>query len=649
MEPGQLSDPETRGAKKGEAWKGHQTTPSVKECLFDSMMEHLPIRIYFKDLQSRFIYGNRAYSELFNLVNFSEIQGHTDFDFFSEEHACAAFEDEQEIIRSGEAKLNMEEKETWPDGHVTWCSTSKAPLRDDQGRSIGTFGISQDITAQKKAEAALKESEYLFRESQRAAAIGSYKLDLAHGTWESSEVLDKIWGIGKDFDRTLQGWLALVHPEDRAMMDQYLRLDAVADGKPLSREYRIVRKCDCASRWVHIVGEVLSGGDNSVLFLIGTVQDITERKTAEQEKIILESKLQQSQRMEGLGLFAAGVAHNINNIMTIILGTASLGEQRASEASDQESYRTVGLACKRGRDVLKSLIQFGKPNLAKRVPFELNALIEEVVLLFKSTARDRVQVSTIYLNEPLWMQGDSSAINHALLNLFLNALEAMANGGTLTLRTALHETDWVEVSVEDKGIGMTPEVLAHVLEPFFTTKAVDKGTGLGLSMTYGVVNAHGGVLELFSQPGQGTTVKMRFPRIPAPVPSTPSSPLKASLGNMKIFLADDDAEVRSLMKLMIKAAGVDQVNTFSGGEKLLAGLRSGELPDLVILDQNMPGMDGVQALVQIRDLYPNLPVLIASGQSDIEEWDCFKRPLVGAISKPFSLEEIQTKLAQLLG
>jgi len=196
---------------------------------------------------------------------------------------------------------------------------------------------------------------------------------------------------------------------------------------------------------------------------------------------------------------------------------------------------------------------------------------------------------------------------------------------------------------------MTPEVLAHVLEPFFTTKAVDKGTGLGLSMTYGVVNAHGGVLELFSQPGQGTTVKMRFPRIPAPVPSTPSSPLKASLGNMKIFLADDDAEVRSLMKLMIKAAGVDQVNTFSGGEKLLAGLRSGELPDLVILDQNMPGMDGVQALVQIRDLYPNLPVLIASGQSDIEEWDCFKRPLVGAISKPFSLEEIQTKLAQLLG
>lgn len=203
----------------------------------------------------------------------------------------------------------------------------------------------------------------------------------------------------------------------------------------------------------------------------------------------------------------------------------------------------------------------------------------------------------------------------------------------------------MEVSVEDTGSGMAPEVLAHVLEPFYTTKAVGKGTGLGLSMTYGVVKAHGGTIDIASQPGTGTTVKLRFPRIPAPGQAEAASPAPV-LGSMKVYFVDDDEDVRFLMTRMLPKAGVGQLQTFSGGKEMLESLSPGDLPDLVILDQNMPGMDGVQTLARIRHRHPEMPVLISSGQPDIEQWDCFRLPRVGVISKPFNLEEIQAKLAQ---
>jgi CheY-like chemotaxis protein len=192
---------------------------------------------------------------------------------------------------------------------------------------------------------------------------------------------------------------------------------------------------------------------------------------------------------------------------------------------------------------------------------------------------------------------------------------------------------------------MNSEILAHVMEPFFTTKEAGKGTGLGLSMTYGVITAHGGTINIASQPNQGTTVNMRFPRIPAQVQSDPISAPAPCVELLNVFLVDDDEDVRYLMAQMLKEAGVRIVKTFSGGEEVLASLCSGELPDLIILDQNMPGMNGTQTFMRIRGLHPEMPILISSGQPDIEEWDCLKLPKMGVISKPFDLEEIQTKLA----
>jgi CheY-like chemotaxis protein len=329
------------------------------------------------------------------------------------------------------------------------------------------------------------------------------------------------------------------------------------------------------------------------------------------------------------------------------MGTASLHHQMATDPLAMNDFRIIDNACRHGRNVIKSLLQFAEPSLSSQAPLELRLVLKDARSLLENTTRNRVHIVALLSEEPLWIHGDASAVSHAVMNLCLNALDALPSGGTLTLRAGPAEPDGAEVSVQDNGAGMVPEVLAHALEPFFTTKEVGKGTGLGLSTAYGVVKAHGGTIELASEPGQGTTVRLWFPRIAAPAPGA-AVPAPA-LGTMSVLLVDDDEDVRFLMARMLKKAGMGQVKTVPGGEEALACLRAGERPDLVILDQNMPGMNGVQTMERIRSLDPELPILISSGQPDIEAWADFRQPRVSVISKPFTLEEIQARLAKFAG
>jgi|GEM_PF-1595318 len=361
-----------------------------------------------------------------------------------------------------------------------------------------------------------------------------------------------------------------------------------------------------------------------------------------------EEALRQAQKMVSLGNLSAGVAHNINNVLAVIMGTASLRENLAADPLDREAYKTIGKASFRGRDVVNSLIQFGNPTVPDQTSFQLNGLMHGVGAALGNATGNCVKVTECFTEAPLCVRGDSESLSHALMNLCLNSLDAMPDGGTLTLRTAALERNWAEVSVKDTGSGMTPEVLAHALEPFYTTKEVGKGKGLGLSMAYGVVKAHGGTIDIASEPGQGTTVRLRFPRVHAPVQNETADSSGPSLRRLKVFLVDDDEDVRFLMTRMLKKAEVRQVRTFPGGRELLEDLHLGGRPDLIILDQNMPGMNGAQTMEQIRGLHPEMPILISSGQPNIKEWDCFKLPGVGVISKPFTVEEIQAKLAQFV-
>jgi CheY-like chemotaxis protein len=353
----------------------------------------------------------------------------------------------------------------------------------------------------------------------------------------------------------------------------------------------------------------------------------------------------QAQRLEALGVLVAGVAHNFNNIMAIIMGTASMQEQLATDPGQLEALRIIDMACQRGRTLVRSLTHFARPSIPNQVPVELRGLLGELRDLLTNTARRNVAIVGAAAPEPVWIMGDPGSFNVAVMNLCLNGLDAMPEGGTLTIRTSIPDPDTVEVDVEDTGEGMTPEVLARVMEPFFTTKAVGKGTGLGLSVTHGVVAAHGGTLEILSRPGEGTRVKLRLPRLRKPVQAAPALPGKPASGLAKVLVVDDEQDVRELLAEMLAMAGATEVTGVPSGEDAIASLKRGEIPDLVILDHNMPGLDGARTLQLIRAEHPDLPVLVSSGEPEVEVRGGYDGMQVEFISKPFTFREIQEKLA----
>jgi CheY-like chemotaxis protein len=246
--------------------------------------------------------------------------------------------------------------------------------------------------------------------------------------------------------------------------------------------------------------------------------------------------------------------------------------------------------------------------------------------------------------------GDASALTNAFMNLCVNAVDAMPENGTLTLRTRNVDTDWIEVLVEDTGTGMPREVLEKAMDPFFTTKGVGKGTGLGLSMVYSTVKAHRGQIEIQSEPGQGTRVRMRFPVCePLVLPSEPAvEPTMATAhGKLNVLLVDDDELIQITLQEVLEVLS-HSVTAALSGEEALAKLEAGLQPDAVILDMNMPGLGGAGTLPRLRALRPTVPVLLATGRADEAALDLIQAyQHVTLMSKPFSMQELKQHLERL--
>jgi signal transduction histidine kinase len=369
-----------------------------------------------------------------------------------------------------------------------------------------------------------------------------------------------------------------------------------------------------------------------------------------EERHRLELQLIQSQRLESLGNLAGGVAHDINNVLAAILGLASINlEEHQGSGFLAQSMETIVTACLRGREVVKGLLYFARKDMDPVGPLDLNRLVKEIVNLLEATTLKRIRIST-ELQEPLGlMEGDASALSHALMNLCMNAGDAMPDGGSLELRTRRREDGELELRVRDTGTGMSPEVLKQAVDPFFTTKPVGKGTGLGLAMVYGTMKAHGGTLELHSEAGQGTEVVLRFPptRKERPAREASGAAPAASRAGLRILLVDDDELIRLSIPPMLEALG-HQVETAEGGRAALERLAAGLEVDLAILDMRMPGLSGAQTLPRMLELRPGLAVLLATGHSDQDLQPLVEaHPGVACIRKPFSLEELRDKLAEI--
>ncbi len=531
------------------------------------------------------------------------------------------------------------------DGAQRWVHGQGSFHWDAEGRPLALVGIIQDITDRKRAEGHLRKTSVALEQSPLSVLITDLQgtIEYVNPAFTAITGYSAKEAIGQN-PRLLKSPSA--PPEQYRQMWDTLTKGEVwvgflenrkKDGELFHERATIAPVRDAAG--------VITG-------YIAMKEDTTRAKKDRDERRSLEAQLQQSQKLESLGSLAGGVAHDMNNVLGAILSLAStLREQADPATASARNLDTIMSACMRGRGVVKGLLYFAQKDLQEEQLIDLNGLIEEMSQLLSRSMRQRIQLGLDLQKGLGLVRADGGAVSHAIMNLCVNAMDAMPAGGVIHLQTSASAEGGLDLRVRDTGEGMAPEVLAKAMEPFFTTKPQGKGTGLGLAMVYGTMKAHDGRFELLSQLGQGTEAILHFPasRVvvgapePAEAPATAPVPAPA----LRILLVDDDELIREAVAPMLEMLG-HTVATAASGQQALRLLASPLPVELVILDMNMPGMNGAEVLPRLLELRPGTPVILATGYSDHEIAPLLAAyPGVSGLMKPFSMKEIQGKIAAL--
>ena len=516
-----------------------------------------------------------------------------------------------------------------------------------------------DITDRKKSERELRDREHWLRESQRVSQVGSYVLDLKTGFWKGSETLDEIFGIGPDYRRDVASWVALVHPAQRQEMAAYFQNEVLGQRKLFDREYRIVRPGDGRLRWVHGRGRVLDSPDGALLNMAGTIQDITERKSIEEQFL-------QAQKLESVGRLAGGVAHDFNNLLTIINGYGDLMLESLQPGDPlRASLVEIRKAGDRAAELTRRLLAFSRKQVIEPRPVNLNEAITEARGMLRRIVGEDIEMAIDLDPESGRVMADMGQLHQVLMNLVVNARDAMPSGGRLTLRSSrtrldadaaaqfpgMAPGDYVVLEVTDSGVGMSEEIRQKLFEPFFTTKPEGTGTGLGLSTVYGIVRQAGGWIQVESQPGMGATFRIGLPWLAQSGPPSEAAELPALRleGWETILVVEDEDEVRRFALAVLKSFHYRTLEARSGGEALLIVENHSGPIHLMLTDVVMPQMTGKQLVDRLRTVRPEMKVLYMSGYAA----DMISRQGLdsetGYIEKPFRPEALARKVRTVLG
>lgn len=567
--------------------------------------------------------------------------------------------------RSGQV-FSSELRIITPSGRLKWLLVNSKPNPAAPGEPVIWSGYLQDITARKQAEEALRESEYFFKETQRSASIGSYKADLIADSWESSEVLDTIFGIGPDYHRTIQGWVELVHPDDRAELENYLFSEVIEQRRPFTREYRIVRQNDCAIRWVKGLGALRTGTSAQHLLLMGTIQDITEQKIKEEEKTRIESQLLQSQKIESVGRLAGGVAHDFNNMLSVILGHVEMAQRKADVSPPlREHLAQIQTAAERSTDIVRQLLAFARKQTVSPRLLNLNETIQDMLKMLRRLIGEEIEL-VWNADQELWpVMMDPAQVDQILANLCVNARDAIDRFGRIIIEikntrcdqddcnrlTGLSPGDYVLLTVRDNGCGMDREILEDIFEPFFTTKELGQGTGLGLATVYGIVKQNAGYIDVTSEPGQGASFNIYLPRHtgkeaqPRATGATPPS----QRGKETVLLVEDEPAILDVAQQMLELQGYRVLVADTPGAAIrLAETYAGEI-HLLLTDVVMPEMNGRELAKKLLSFYPNLRQLYMSGYTaNVIAHHGVLDEGVMFIQKPFTLNALAVKVREVL-
>ncbi len=578
---------------------------------FLAFMDHFPGMVFIKDAHSNNLFVNQVHRSMFGGKDTSRL---TVRDYLPKEIAEQIIRNDQYTLKHG--YYFSTEKIPHPDGSTHVYDTYKFRIDTESGPLV--CGISIDVT---------EKNEYQERLllSQRIAGMGNITYDVKTRRLSFSEVMFPLAGFDPTFgEPSSVAFLSRFHPEDKRKFDESFKL-ALTHATPSEMDIRF-HHTDEGMKWWRLILTPQTNSKGKVFRVIGTVLDITERKK-------LQEQLLQSQKMESVGRLAGGIAHDFNNLLTVIIGFGELIEESLPKDSDQtHAIQQVLRAANRASDLTGQMLAFARKQMMEPSTILLNDLVLNIQSLLKRTLGEDIQLLTLLDPRLHYVRVDSGQMEQVILNLAVNARDAMPTGGVLTLQTTnvhfdelssarehteeLHG-DYVLLIVSDTGAGIDPEIQKSIFEPFFTTKEVGKGTGLGLSTCYGIIKQNNGSIQVYSEPGRGATFKIYLPRADEErIIEEPIEPRKVTTGTETILLIEDDPLVRSISVAALSSKGYNILDAESPHQALeIANSYDGEI-HMVFSDIVMPEMSGPEVVGMIQKKRPNVRILLSSGYAD---------------------------------
>lgn len=545
-----------------------------------------------------------------------------------------------------------------PDGEIRWISDQGRATLDESGRVVRFQGVAQDVTERRKAERALRESEERLHLALETAELGMWEWLPGADSFYLDDRECRLLGVTPaTAPKTSLEFIQLVHSDDREIVVEAVKR-AFRTGESSAGEVR-VRMPDGNYRWLTSTGRIVRDALGNIEIVRGITLDITHRRK-------LEEQLRLAQKMEAIGQLAGGVAHDFNNLLTVIRGhTELILDGAAGNQQLQHNAMAVQEAARRAASITQQLLAFSRRQVLQPHVLDLNQVVTKSAELLRRLIPANIELHIDTATEPLWIKADASQLEQVLMNLVVNARDAMPAGGKLQLTTrsvpadspairrqiGMPEVNYVLLTVRDTGVGMDADTQDHIFDPFFTTKEPGKGTGLGLATVYGVVKQSSGWVFVESELGKGSAFLLFFPETAAGSDreATKSARPGKSTGNETILVAEDQEDVRALAVAYLTSLGYTVLAAENGESALdLAERQSGQI-HLLLTDAMMPRMSGLALARRLRERRPGIKVLYISGYANdaaaLEGIGLENEPF---LQKPFAMDELARKVRGLL-
>ena len=618
--------------------------------LLEAVIEGTNDAIFVKDREGRCLMVNSAAAARIGQKPGS-LLGKTYRDFSAPDTVAQIPDHERAALQLGENQT-FEEQLPSEAGSLT-CLTTLGPFRNAQGKIAGTFGVSRDISDRKRMEENLRVQKLFLEQLIQSAPEAIAITDPDYTVRQINLEFTRVFGYSAD-EACGRNLGALIVPPNKEQESERL---ANYESRPANTvlETTRLRKDGSRVEVSVLVSPVIVGNELDAVYCI--YRDISDRKTTEDQ-------LRQSQKMEAIGRLAGGLAHDLNNLLTVISGYSEL-QLAALAVTDPKHAQAARInhAAERATALTRQLLAFSRKQVLQPRAIDLNSVVGSLESLLRRLIGEDIEFALVAFPDLGTVHADPSQIEQVIMNLAINARDAMPKGGRLLLETANVDLDvacarvhvgllpgrYVRLTVADTGIGMDEETLAHVFEPFFTTKGLGKGTGLGLSTVYGIVQQSKGNIFVSSEPGRGTTFKIYLPRVDEPAQSLSRESSVKSLGRETILLVEDDPQVRELTSTLLKGCGYRVLAADTMGDVETHCREFAGAIHLLLTDMIMPGMNGKEVAVAASRLRPGIRVLFMSGYTDdvidhhggLDEDTFF-------LQKPFTSAALAAKVRQAL-